>query len=215
MDPSLPKDRRVFHDIVTWLTTTIGHLGYTGIVALMFLESSFFPFPSEVVVPPAGYLVAAGRMHMGLVLLSGTLGSLLGAIFNYWVALKLGRPFLVRYGRYLLVSARSLEKAELFFLRHGHISMFIGRLLPGIRQYISLPAGIARMPLGIFCLATSLGAGIWVTVLAAAGYWFGQNEALITRHLHWITLALALFCLVLGAAYWVRWRRRAVAPPRP
>lgn len=197
----------MFHEIVAWLTQTIGHWGYPGIVALMFLESSFFPFPSEVVIPPAGYLVAAGEMSMSMVLLAGTLGSLLGAVFNYWLALKLGRPFLERYGRYLLISARSLEKADRFFHRHGHISMFIGRLLPGIRQYISLPAGIARMSLWRFCLATALGAGIWVTVLALAGYWFGQNEELIGRHLHWITAALVLFCLVLGWAYWLRWRR--------
>jgi membrane protein DedA with SNARE-associated domain len=198
----------VFHEIVAWLTQTIGHWGYPGIVALMFLESSFFPFPSEVVIPPAGYLVAAGKMSMGMVLLAGTLGSLLGALFNYWLAMKLGRPFLERYGRYLLISARSLEKADRFFQRHGHISMFIGRLLPGIRQYISLPAGIARMNLLLFCAATALGAGIWVAVLAVAGFWFGQNEELITRHLHWITLGLVLFCLSLGLAYWLRWRRR-------
>ncbi|HOM24799.1 MAG TPA: DedA family protein, partial [Thermosynergistes sp.] len=131
--------------LIEWLVSTIGRLGYPGIAALMFLESSFFPFPSEVVMPPAGYLAAQGRMNLWVAITMGTLGSLLGALFNYWVAVRFGRPFLERYGKYLFISEETLKKAEQFFLNHGHISTFIGRLLPGIRQYISLPAGLARM----------------------------------------------------------------------
>jgi len=198
----------MLEDIVAWLVQTIGQWGYTGIVVLMFLESSFFPFPSEVVIPPAGFLAAKQAMNLWLVILAGTGGSLLGALFNYWLALHLGRPFFHRYGRYLFVSERSLAKAESFFDRHGHISTFVARLLPGVRQYISLPAGIARMHLGLFCLFTSLGAGIWVVILALLGYIFGQNQQLLQSKLHEI-LILLLPCLALtvGAYIWLQRRR--------
>ena len=142
----------MFHQFVVWLANTVGHLGYPGIVMLMALESSFFPFPSEVVIPPAAYLAATGKMNISMVILCGTMGSLLGAVFNYWLAMKFGRPFFEKHGRYLLVSPGSLEKAD---------RMFIGRLLPGIRQYISLPAGLARMNIFAFCAATFLGARRW------------------------------------------------------
>jgi len=174
----------------------------------MALESSFFPFPSEVVIPPAAYLAASGKMNIGMVILCGTLGSLIGALFNYWLAFKFGRPFFEKHGRYLLVSPRSLEKADRFFERHGHISTFIGRLLPGIRQYISLPAGLSRMNVLAFCAATVLGAGIWVLVLAAVGYWFGRNEQLVLQNLHWVTLALVTGCGILVIFYWRGWKGR-------
>ena len=188
--------------MVAWLAHTVGQWGYPGIIALMFLESSFFPFPSEVVVPPAAYLAANGEMNLGLVILSGIMGSLLGAVFNYGLALKFGRPFFAKYGRYLLLSPKSLDKVEVFFARHGEFSTFIGRLLPGIRQYISLPAGLARMNIWAFCAATALGAGIWVAVLAGAGYWFGRNEEMVIRNMHGITLITVAFCLVSIVVYW-------------
>lgn len=198
----------MFHQFVFWLAHTVGQWGYPGIVMLMALESSFFPFPSEVVIPPAAYLAASEKMNLGMVILCGTLGSLLGAVFNYWIALKFGRPFFEKYGKYLLVSPRSLEKADRFFERHGHISTFIGRLLPGIRQYISLPAGLARMGIFTFCAATVLGAGIWVLVLAGLGFWFGRNEQLVMQNLHWVTLTLVAGCGVMVFFYWRKWRGR-------
>jgi membrane protein DedA with SNARE-associated domain len=137
------------------------------------------------------------------------LGSLLGAVFNYWIALKFGRPFFVKYGRYLLVSPKSMEKADRFFERHGHISTFVGRLLPGIRQYISLPAGVARMNVFAFCAATALGAGIWVLVLAGMGYWFGRNEQLVLQNLHWVTLFVVVGCGVIVFFYWRKWQSRS------
>jgi membrane protein DedA with SNARE-associated domain len=196
------------HQVVVWLASTIGQWGYPGIVILMALESSFFPFPSEVVIPPAAYLAATGKMNIEAVIVSGIVGSLLGALFNYWLALKFGRPFFEKYGRYLLISRRSLEKADRFFERHGHISTFVGRLLPGIRQYISLPAGLARMNIFMFCAATAFGAGAWVLVLAAMGYWFGRNEQLVLQNLHWMTVALVIVCSVLVLFYWLRWKSR-------
>jgi len=197
----------VLEGIILWLVNWIERLGYLGIVALMFIESSFVPFPSEVVIPPAGYLAAKGRMYLPAVILCGTLGSLLGAMFNYAIGVKLGRPFLERYGRKLLISPRTLQKADSFFERHGHISTFIGRLLPGIRQYISLPAGLSRMPLLPFCLYTCLGAGMWVTVLALVGYWFGGNEELLRRHLKEVSIGVALFALTVGILYLLKLRR--------
>ncbi len=192
----------MLHQFAIWLSHIVGQWGYPGIIALMFLESSFFPFPSEVVVPPAAYLAANGEMNIVLVILSGIAGSLLGAVFNYCLALKFGRPFFERYGRYIFVSPKSLDKAELFFARHGEFSTFIGRLLPGIRQYISLPAGLAKMNLWTFSAATALGAGIWVGVLAAAGYWFGRNENMVLENLHRITVITVVFCLVSIVFYW-------------
>jgi len=198
----------MFYSLVVWLSNTVGQWGYPGIVMLMALESSFFPFPSEVVIPPAAYLAAGGKMNLGMVVLCGTFGSLLGAVFNYWIARKFGRPFFVKYGRYLLVSPKSLEKADRFFERHGHISTFVGRLLPGIRQYISLPAGLARMNIFVFCVATVLGAGIWVSVLAGMGYWFGRNEQIVLQNLRWVTLILVAGCGLLVFFYWRKWQSR-------
>ena len=117
--------RDAFGGFVTWLVETIGRLGYAGIAALMFLESSFFPFPSEVVMPPAGYLAWRGEMSLWGAIAAGIVGSVLGALFNYWVAVRLGRPLLLKYGRYFLVSEESVSKAERFFIRHGHISKVV------------------------------------------------------------------------------------------
>ncbi len=201
----------MFHELVLWLTNTIGAWGYPGIILLMALESSFFPFPSEVVVPPAAYLAASGKMNIGLVIASGTFGSLLGALFNYWLAMLFGRPLFEKYGRYFFVSQKSLDKADLFFERHGYISTFIGRLLPGIRQYISLPAGLAKMNIALFSLATAAGAGIWVLVLAGLGYWLGKNEELLMANLRIITICTIGFCITTGGIYWLRWRKRTAA----
>jgi len=191
----------MFHRFVGWIVATVSLWGYPGIIVLMFLESSFFPFPSEVVIIPAGYLASQGKMSLPMVILWGIVGSVLGAGFNYWLAVRWGRPFFERYGRYLLISHASLEKSERFFARHGHISTFVGRLLPGIRQYISLPAGLARMNIPLFLIFTALGAGIWVTILALLGYLIGNNQELIGQYLHLITIVVAIACLLMVALY--------------
>lgn len=191
----------MFHQIITWIVDTVSLWGYPGIIILMFLESSFFPFPSEVVIPPAGYLASQGEMSLSLVIVAGIAGSVLGAGFNYWLAVKWGRPLFERYGRYVLLTPAALEKTEDFFDRHGHISTFIGRLFPGIRQYISLPAGLARMNLPVFIIFTALGAGIWVVILALTGYLIGNNQELIGQYLHQIMIAVGLLCLILLIGY--------------
>ncbi len=194
--------------LTSWLVDTIGSMGYTGIISLMFLESSFFPFPSEVVMPPAGYLAWKGEMSLSLVLISGIAGSLLGALFNYWLAVKLGRPFLLKYGKYFFISPESIDKADKFFSKHGHVSTLVGRLLPVIRQYISLPAGIARMPMKTFMLFTTIGAGAWVVVLTFAGYLLGEHQDMLKEYLHVITLACVGLAVIIAGGYILYIRRR-------
>jgi membrane protein DedA with SNARE-associated domain len=192
---------------------------YVGIALLMALESSLVPFPSEVVLPPAGYLAAQGRMSAPLALGAGLLGSLIGALFNYFLAAKLGRPLLHRYGKYLLIKEASLVRSEEFFRRHGEISMFIGRLVPLIRQLISLPAGMARMRLELFVAYTALGAGIWCAILIFIGWYLGRHATAIAEFDHmvgqysgWATLALVPVMAIIIAVYVYRQRRKAVRP---
>lgn len=203
----------IFHQLIAWLVQTIGQFGYPGVVGLMFLESSFFPFPSEIVVPPAGYLAWSGEMNLLLVIVSGIAGSMLGALFNYWIAAKWGRPFFEKYGKYFFVSPSTLDKAESFWTKHGHISTFTARLIPVIRQFISLPAGLARMPLGPFCLYTALGSGIWVVILALLGYFIGGNQDLINSELKRISFVLVALCAALVAVYIVRLKKKHKSAP--
>ncbi|MDN5050858.1 DedA family protein [Aliarcobacter butzleri] len=191
-------------NIINFIVETVSSLGYFGIFIMMFLESSFFPFPSEVVMIPAGYLASKGEMNIYLVLLFGILGSLAGALFNYYFAIKLGRAFLLRYGKYILVSEETILKMEEFFKNHGHISTFSGRLIPGVRQYISLPAGLARMNIFVFSLYTSLGAGIWVLILTILGYFLGNNQALVKEYLHIIVIVILILLAIFAYFYYRR-----------
>jgi membrane protein DedA with SNARE-associated domain len=170
-------------DMVNWIVDMVGALGYLGIIVMMFLESSFFPFPSEVVMIPAGYLASKGEMNLYVVIGSGILGSLLGAVFNYYLARTLGRRIIIRWGRYFFFSEATMAKMENFFHKHGPISTFSGRLIPAVRQYISLPAGLSKMRLDLFCLYTALGAGIWMVVLTLLGFFIGKQEALVKPYL--------------------------------
>lgn len=158
--------------------------GYVLIVLFMTVESSFIPFPSEVVMIPAGFLAARGSLTLhtpgadaGLAILAGTLGSILGALINYVLFSRLGRPFLDRYGKYFFLPPESLSRAELLFLRYGVGATFFCRLLPGIRQLISIPAGLAGMPLRSFVTWTGLGAAIWVAILTGVGWAVGRQTA--------------------------------------
>lgn len=188
-------------------------MGYTGIFLLMTMESSILPIPSEIVVPPAGYLAQQGRMDMALVILSGTLGSLAGAYANYFTARYLGRPLLLRYGRYVWITEEHFGRVESFFKRHGEFSTFIGRLLPVVRHLISLPAGLAGMNHLRFTTYTLLGSAIWVSVLAAIGYFIGANEALIEKYAKQAVLDVMAVCAVLVMFYvWLHKRKLARSP---
>lgn len=154
------------------------HLNYFWITVLMAIESSFIPFPSEVVVPPAAYFACTegSNLNIFLVVVFATLGALIGALVNYYLAVWIGRPLVYkfansRFGHMCLIDEAKVVKAEQYFDKHGAISTFIGRLIPAVRQLISIPAGLARMNLAKFVLYTSLGAGVWNIVLASLGYW--------------------------------------------
>lgn len=162
-------------DFINFIVQTVGEWGYAGIFLMMFLESSFFPFPSEVAMIPAGYLANQGQMSLVLAWCAGTAGSLAGAVFNYYLCYFFGRELVLKYGKYVGITKVKMRKFEAFFKRHGEISTFNCRLIPGIRQYISLPAGLAKMNLFKFSLYTTLGAGIWVAILLAVGWYLGKN----------------------------------------
>lgn len=191
----------MLHEIAIWLTEMIFQFGYIGIVVLMFLESSCFPFPSEIVIIPAGYLAFQGDMDFSLVIFMGVLGSLIGALFNYYLASYFGRSFLIKYGKYFFLSEEKLTSLETYFSNHGNITTFIGRLIPGLRQYISFPAGLAKMNRMTFSIYTSIGAGIWIFILAAIGYYVGHNEALVSKYTYSALLWVLLFVAVVAICY--------------
>jgi membrane protein DedA with SNARE-associated domain len=198
----------MLHNIAATLVQYIGDMGYWGIFLLMFLESTFFPFPSEIIMIPAGYLAYKGEMNLYLVVIVGILGSVGGALFNYYLAMHFGRKFLLKYGKYFFIKEETLDKLEAFFTKHGELSTFNGRLIPGIRQLISLPAGLARMNIVKFSLYSALGAGIWVIVLVALGYLLGSNEELISEYLHIATLIALVSVVFITIFYIVRYKRR-------
>ncbi len=198
----------MLHEFIDWLLLTVHDWGYAGIFILMALESTVLPVPSELVVIPAGYLAYQGKMNIIGIFLASTLGSLAGASVNYVFALLVGRPFLERYGRYFFVRPHHLHQTDAFFERHGAISTFTGRLIPGIRHLISLPAGLARMNLAAFSGYTLLGAGIWTAVLIAMGYFIGGNETLLKANLPLVTGAVIVAVVLILAGYIVRERRR-------
>lgn len=206
----------MLEQVSLWLVDTIGRMGYLGIVLLMAMESSVLPVPSELVMPPAGYLAYQGRMNLWIALLCGTVGSMIGAYANYFVASKVGRWVFVRYGKFVLMSEKSLEKTERFFFAHGEIATFVGRLLPVIRHLISIPAGLARMRLDKFFLYTGVGAALWCAVLLGVGWLIGKAGGSMSReHLtelsHKALIYLIPAIVLIVIIYVWRHRRRAAA----
>lgn len=177
----------------TFIQWCLEHLNYWTITLLMTIESSFIPFPSEIVVPPAGYMAAAGQLNIYLVVFFSTLGALFGALINYGLAIWIGRPVVYwfadsRLGRMLLLNGEKVQKAENYFDKYGEMSTFIGRFVPVIRQFISIPAGLSRMNLPRFMLFTFIGAGIWNVFLTWLGYYlhsFVPRDELMTYVLEW------------------------------
>ena len=193
--------------------------GYAFVFFFMTVESSFIPFPSEVVMIPAGFLAARGELtlhaavpDLALAVAIGLLGSLAGAYINYFLSARLGEPFLRRYGKWFFLKPAALDRASELFNRYGELATFVCRLLPAIRQLISIPAGIAKMPLRSFTLFTALGAGLWTAVLAGTGFWLGRTagdisyselvhrgKAFIDANIVWLVLA-AVLCVALHLA---------------
>ena len=194
--------------LIEWLVELIGNIGYLGIFLGMTIESSFVPFPSEVVLPPAGVLVARGEMSFIIVLIVAILGSLVGAYINYLIGLHFGRritnALIRKYGKFLFLSESSLQKSDHYFHNHGSITTFTGRLLPAVRQLISLPAGFARMHLGKFTFYTALGSGIWSAILIYVGILYGENKSSVDNFLGSATLwfVVGITILILIYLYW-------------
>jgi len=199
----------MLHELAQDLVDLIFDWGYIGIVIMMAIESSFIPFPSELVLVPAGYLASQGQMSIVAIMGSALVGSLVGAFINYYLALTLGRKFLLKFGKYFFIKEEALLKMENYFKKHGHISTFTGRLIPGIRQLISIPAGLSKMNIVQFSLFTTLGAGIWALVLTLLGYFIGTNEELINQYLKEITILVIIFLVLLVAVYYRYQKRKA------
>jgi len=195
---------------IDWLLHTLLDFGYPGIVALMAMESSILPVPSELVMPPAGYWAAKGEMSFVVALVCGVLGSIIGALANYYGAQLIGRPLIQRYGKYVLLSEKNLLRSERFFAEHGEISTLIGRLFPVIRHLISIPAGLHRMPLAKFILYTAAGAAVWCAILTWIGYFLGQHEgALRSDEIHrYATRAVLLLIPLTLLVIWIYVLRR-------
>lgn len=199
------------HALIDWLLTTIGALGYPGIFLLMAMESSIIPVPSELVMPPAGYLAAQGQMNSLIAILCGTAGSLVGAYANYYAAHYLGRPLLLKYGKYVWITEEKFARVERYFKDHGEISTFIGRLLPVVRHLISLPAGLAGMNHVKFTIYTLAGAGIWVTILTYIGYFIGANRELIMQYSHQAVIGVIIVSAVVIYFYIRNHRKKKAA----
>ena len=212
-------------DATSFFNWFIENANYLFVFVFMVIESSFIPFPSEVIVPPAAYLAttnmgAGSDMNIFVLTLVATAGALVGALVNYFLALWIGRPVVYafansRFGHACLIDQAKVEKAEAYFDKHGAISTFIGRLIPAIRQLISIPAGLSKMNLGVFCIFTSLGALLWNAILAGLGYWLAQYvtpDHLVEKveeynsYLTYAGLAIGVVCL--GIILWNAFKPR-------
>lgn len=205
---------------VVFIEWCLEHLNYLTIFLLMVIESSFIPFPSEVVVAPAAYLAAEGELNVVLVVIAATFGANVGALINYYIAFYVGRPVVYKFvnskfGRLCLLDEEKVHQAEEFFAKRGALSTFIGRLIPAIRQLISIPAGLAKMKVTTFLLYTTLGAGVWNTVLAAFGYYFHSimsKEEMMAKLVQYNTefkyICLGLGVIVIGYLAYKTFRKK-------
>ena len=171
-----------------WLVDFVHQFGYWGIFITTFLESTFVPLPAELTMVPAGYLVYQGHMNGPLVLLISILGSIAGSLFNYYIAFHYGRRFMYHYGKYMFFDHTKMEKLDKFFADHGEISILTGRLIPGLRHFISFPAGLWKMNLRKFTLYTGIGAGIWMAILLVIGYVIGDNKEMVKHYTPYATV---------------------------
>jgi len=198
-----------FVESLLGLSEKMGHL---GVFLLMTLESTFIPIPSELIVPPASFLAYYGKMNLMLVIFAATLGSIFGALINYTLGRYLGRPIVYaiaqkHWMRYLFVTHARLQKAEEYFIKHGNISTFIGRLIPGIRHLISIPAGFSKMSLKSFIFYTFVGSFFWCLVLAAAGYVLALNEAFFRAYFWQIAWSFIAAVIILVFVIYI-WKRK-------
>jgi membrane protein DedA with SNARE-associated domain len=196
-----------------FVINTISTFGYTGILVTMAIESACIPLPSEIIMPFSGYLVSTGQFTMLGVTLAGAIGNVVGSIVAYYAGVWGGRPFVERYGPYMLISHKDLDRADRWFARHGESTVFFSRMLPVVRTFISLPAGIARMNFTRFVVFTFLGALPWCYLLAYIGVKMGEKWEHLRDYFHQFDIVIGL-CLAIAAGYflWSHWPTRATKP---
>ncbi|MGE0403138.1 MAG: DedA family protein [Kofleriaceae bacterium] len=200
----------MLHDFAVWVQSLVVSMGYPGLFILIVLESTMVPIPSLLVMPFAGFLAAQGHFSLPVILIINTAGALTGSGLSYWLGAAGGKPLLLKYGKYVLVRPKDIEKTEAYFAKHGTWTILVGRFLPVIRHIISIPAGVARMPLVPFFSLTGLGASLWGGGLMVLGYVLGarwtqiESKAKSVDHL----IALAIVVAIMGAALYFYFRRR-------
>ena len=182
--------------LANFVIQIISNTGYLGIFVLMILESALIPIPSEIIMPFSGYLVSTGKFNLIGVVIAGGAGNLVGSLIAYFIGIKLGRAIILKYGKYILLKKSHLDWAESFFEKHGNKTAFVTRLLPGIRTYISLPAGIAKMNLKKFSLYTFVGSIIWSAMLAYVGIALGEEWPKIRQYSHYIDIAVIIGIII-------------------
>jgi membrane protein DedA with SNARE-associated domain len=192
----------IIEPVGRWIIETISYLGYSGIILTMAIESACIPLPSEIIMPFSGYLVFAGRFSLIGVSVAGALGCVVGSVAAYWAGILGGRPFLERYGKYILLSHRDLDTAEKWFDKYGDWAIFFSRLLPVIRTFISLPAGIARMNFPKFVLYTFLGSLPWCFALAFVGKILGENWESIRTYFRGADIVIVIV-IIIGIAFFI------------
>ena len=194
-----------------WILGFMNSLGYPGIVLLMIAENLFPPLPSELILPAAGFAAAQGKLNLMGVVLAGALGSVLGTLPLYYLGRIVNEERLVvwadRYGRWLTLRGKDIRKADDWFDRHGPKAVLFGRMIPGIRSLLSLPAGMSEMPLPSFLIYSAIGSGLWATLLAGAGYLLGNNYEVVEQYVSPIGTGVVAL-LVVSSVVWIVWRRR-------
>jgi membrane protein DedA with SNARE-associated domain len=204
----------VLEQFASWVTGIVRDMGYPGVFILIMLESTLVPIPSELVMPAAGFMASQGAFSLPVLLLVNSVAALVGSSIGYWVGAVGGKPLLLKYGKFVLVRKHDIEKTETYFARHGKATIFVGRLLPVVRHFISIPAGIARMPLRSFLLQTFLGSTLWGGFLIVLGYELGDHWETVAKQIKHVDLLVGgiiiLGLLALAIRFVVR-RRRAEA----
>jgi len=205
----------MFERLAVWCTQVIDTIHYPGIFFLMALESMIAPIPSEAVMPFAGFLAYEGKMSMPWIALASTLGSIVGSMVSYWLGMYGGRPLVLKIGRYLLLNVHHLDATERFFKRFGGATVFICRFIPVVRHFISIPAGMGRMPLAQFLIMTAVGALCWNMFLAWAGWKLKENWESLRDYFHYVDIVILAFILLVIVAFFVRqiieWRAQRSA----
>jgi membrane protein DedA with SNARE-associated domain len=194
----------MFKGLIDWYLAKLQDHGYSLIALLMAMESSIIPLPSEFVIPPAAHLANTGQAPFTIpgIIIAGTIGSWIGASVMYWIARLAGRPFVLSYGRFAMITPQKVEGAESWAAHYGSLGIFVSRLLPVVRHLIGIPAGIVRMNFWLYSLFTILGSGIWCGVLCYLGIKMGQDEKLLKGELHRVTIWIGGSMLVLGGIYY-------------